>query len=155
MTATALDRPAIATAPAAPAISVRAMPAVRRNPAWALTSALRLEAAAAFAFSVAVSGVAAGHPDAEMTTVRLVAGGAVLVAILAFALGRHARIGRRWSYNASGLLQVAATFGVVGVGLITESAPLVLALLAAPAIVMLAMCLDSVREALGQNDRRA
>jgi hypothetical protein len=151
MTATALDRPIIApaTAPAAAVVSAR-----RANPVRPFITALRLQAAAALAFSVAVSGVAAGHADAEVTTVRLVAGGAMVVAILAFSLGRHARLGRRWSYNAAGLLQVAATFGIVAVGLITGSAPLVLALLAAPAVVMLAMCLDGVRDALGQNEAR-
>lgn len=129
--------------------------AVARHSARPLTAALRLEAAAGLAFSVAVSGVAAGMPESAATPTRLVAGGAILVAILAFSLGRHARLGRRWSYNASGLLQVLTTLGIVGVGLLTGSVGLVLALLAAPAIVMLAMCHAGVRDALGQNQPHA
>jgi hypothetical protein len=148
MTATAYENTVITTVDEQMATAPRA---VGRSPAWPLTAALRLEAAAALAFSVAVSSVAAGHPDAEVTGIRLVAGGAMLVAIFAFALGRHVRLGRRWSYNASGLLQVLATVGIIGVGLLSGSVALVLALLAAPAIVMLAMCHAGVRDALGQN----
>lgn len=150
MTTTALDRPALQAITAEQQVAAPAA-VTRRHPAWPLIATLRLEAAAALAFSVAVSGVAAGRPDAEVTAIRLAAGGAMTIAILAFSLGRHARLGRRWSYNAAGLLQVAATFGVVGIGLMTGSAALVLALLAGPALVMLAMCVGHVRDALGQN----
>ena len=149
MTATAFDTPAIATAE--PAVAVAPRPVTAPSPTAPLKWALRLEAAAALAVSVAVSVAAAGHPDGEATTIRLVAGGAMLIAIFAFSLGRHVRIGRRWSYNGSGLLQVVAVFGIVGVGLLTESVGFVLVLLAAPAIVMLAMCHAGVRDALGQN----
>jgi hypothetical protein len=149
MTASAFETSAIATAE--PAATVAPRPTAAPSPTAPLKWALRLEAAAALAVSVAVSAVAAGQPDAEATTIRLVAGGAMLIAILAFSLGRHVRIGRRWSYNASGLLQVVAVFGIVGAGLLTESVGFVLVLLVAPAIVMLAMCHAGVRDALGQN----
>lgn len=149
MTATAFETTQAAAAEQQPAAPTRTV--ATRPSAWLLTAALRLEAVVGLAFSVAVSGVAAGMPESEATAVRLVAGGAILVAILAFALGRHVRLGRHWSYNASGLLQVLATFGIVGVGLLTGSVGLVLALLAAPAIVMLAMCHAGVRDALGHN----
>jgi hypothetical protein len=147
MTATAFEPSAMATAE--PVAIPQATTA--SSPTAPLKWALRLEAAAALAVSVAVSAAAAGHPETEATTIRLVAGGAILIAILAFSLGRHVRLGRRWSYNGSGLLQVIAVFGIVGVGLMTESVGFVLALLAAPAIVMLAMCHAGVRDALGQN----
>lgn len=152
MTATAFETSAVATSDVA-AVAPRstAVP----SPTAPLTWALRLEAAGALAVAVAVSGAAAGHPDGQVTTIRLVAGGAMLLAIFAFSLGRHVRMRRRWSYNASGLLQVAATFGVVGAGLLTGSVGFVLALLAAPAIVMLAMCHAGVRDALGQNTPHA
>lgn len=149
MTATTFETPALATAEPAAAVTPRATTAP--SPTAPLKWALRLEAAVALAVSVAVSSAAVGHPDAEATSIRLVAGGAMLVAILAFSLGRHVRIGRRWSYNGSGLLQVIAVFGIVGVGLLTESVGFVLVLLAAPAIVMLAMCHAGVRDGLGQN----
>lgn len=70
------------------------------------------------------------------------------------SLGRHARLGRCWSYNAAALLQVAATAGMIGLGLLSGSTSLVVAVLAAPAIVMATMCHTGVREALAQNEPR-
>jgi hypothetical protein len=151
MTATTFETPATTAIEAAPA---SVAPVAATSPTAPLKWALRLEAAAALAVSVAVSAAAAGMADADATPIRLVAGGAMLVTIFAFALGRHVRLGRRWSYNASGLLQVLATFGIVAIGLMTSSVGFVLALLAAPAVVMLAMCSAGVRDALGQNAPR-
>lgn len=90
--------------------------------------------------------------EADAVGLRMVAGGSLIVAIVAWALGRRGALRMRHaSYTAAALLQVAVTIGISLLGLAASEPVLFAILLPAPILTFIALCMASVREALGQN----
>ena len=136
------------TQPAAAAVVARAP----RRAAWPLAAALFAEAAIALAFTVAVSTLAGSMSETEAVGLRMVAGGSLVVGIMAWSLARRGVVLRRsGSYTAAALLQVAVTVGISLLGLAAADPTLFAILLPAPMLTFGALCLGSVREALGQD----
>jgi hypothetical protein len=123
-----------------------------RRAARPLAAALFAEAALALAFAVALSSVAGSMAETDAVGLRMVAGGSLIVAIGAWALARRGALRQRHgSYTAAALLQVAVTVGISLLGLATATPVLFAILLPAPMLTFAALCLASVREALGQS----
>jgi hypothetical protein len=124
----------------------------QRASARPLAAALFIEAATALAFTVAISTLAGSMNEAAAVGLRMAAGGSFVVAILAWALGRRGVLRRRpGSYTAAALLQVAITLGISVLGFAASDPTLLAILLPAPLLTFGALCLGSVREALGQS----
>jgi hypothetical protein len=123
-----------------------------RHAARPLAAALFVEAAIALAFAVAVASVAGSMSEVDAVGLRMVGGSSVIVAIVAWALGRRGALRvRPGSYTAAALLQVAVTVGISLLGLAANGPVLFAILLPAPILTFAALCMVSVREALGQN----
>jgi hypothetical protein len=123
-----------------------------RRAALPLAAALFAEAAMALAFAVGLSTLAGSMSEAEAVGLRMVAGGSLVVAIVAWALARRGVVRRRTgSYTAAALLQVVVTIGISLIGLAADDPTLFAILLPAPMLSFGALCLGSVREALGQD----
>jgi hypothetical protein len=123
-----------------------------RRAAWPLAAALFTEAVMALAFAVAVSGLAGSMSETEAVGLRMVAGGSLVVAIVAWALARRGVVRHRvGSYTAAALLQVVVTVGISLLGLAADDPTVFAILLPAPMLTFGALCLGSVREALGQD----
>jgi hypothetical protein len=122
-----------------------------RRAARPLAAALFIEAALALAFAVALSALAGSMAEADAVGLRMVAGGSLVVAIIAWALARRGVMRQRaGSYTAAALLQVVVTLGISMLGLAAADPTLFAILLPAPMLTFGALCLGSVREALGQ-----
>ena len=90
--------------------------------------------------------------ESDAVGLRMVSGGSLIVAILAWAFARRGALRRRpGSYTAAALLQVVVTVGIALLGLATSEPILFAILLPAPMLTFGALCLASVREALGQS----
>jgi hypothetical protein len=123
-----------------------------RRAARPLAAALFAEAGIALAFAVALSTLAGSMSEAEAVGLRMVAGGSLVVTIVAWSLARRGVLRRRaGSYTAAALLQVAVTLGIAPLGLAATDPTLLAILLPAPMLTFGALCLGSVREALGQS----
>jgi hypothetical protein len=143
-----LARPGVRTNELAAAVAAGAP----RHAARPLAAALFAEAAVGLAFAVAVASVAGSMAEADAVGLRMVAGGSLIVAIVAWALGRRGALRMRpASYTAAALLQVAVTVGISLLGLAASEPFLFAILLPAPILTFMALCMGSVREALGQD----
>lgn len=132
---------------AAAAVAARAP----RHAARPLAAALFVEAAVALAFTVSLASLAGTMAEANAIGLRMAAGGSLVVAIIAWALARRGVLkGRNSSYTAAALLQVVVTLGIALTGIGAADPTLFAILLPAPFLAMLALCLPSVRGALGQ-----
>jgi hypothetical protein len=141
-------RPAARTTELAAAVAAGAP----RHAARPLAAALFVEAAIALAFAVAVASVAGSMAEADAVGLRMVAGSSLIIAIVAWALGRRGAFRMRpASYTAAALLQVAVTVGISLLGLAVDEPVMFAILLPAPILTFAALCMASVREALGQN----
>lgn len=145
---------AVAVRPAVPELAVgRAVSAAARprpSAAW-LAAALFVESAVGLVVAVALGSVAGSMAEADAVGIRLVAGVSLVVAITAWALGRRGVVrGRAGSYGASALLQVAALVGIGAVAFISGQALAIAVLTPAPLLVLVALNMRGVREALGQ-----
>jgi hypothetical protein len=122
-----------------------------RRAAQPLAAALFVEAGIALAFAVALSTLAGSMSEADAVGLRMAAGGSLVVAIVAWSLTRRGAVRRRaGSYTAAALLQVVVTLGIALLGLEATDPTLFAILLPAPMLTFGALCLGSVREALGQ-----
>ena len=120
---------------------------------------LLVEALGTFVLAIFLSLLAAGQREflggvpgeAAETTIRFAAAGAFVFAVAAAIAARGVRRRRGWSWTTAAVLQLLLAIGT-GVAVMTADwHPAYLAGFALATVVMLVLCLPTVRRALGQD----
>jgi hypothetical protein len=129
-------------------------PTQRPTTLQVLTALLAAEAVLTLAGGIALSmvaGAADEASDATGTPLRFAAGGAVILAFIAYRAARNAWRGRPRAYPQAAILQLGLLGGLAVALLVIGWQPALVAVMVLPAAVFVLLTTRAVRESLGQD----